>query len=573
MKNTIVVLLILLSYPGFSQTFLNLDFEYPVQGTNKPQKWYTGGNGYIVALDDQEKANNSMSIKITSNNPNENEFGAITGYFPFELVKGKTIEFTGKIKTLDIKDGYAGLWWRVDGKNGTLGFDNMSNRGLKGTHDWKEVSIKMKVNEDVTGIYFGGLFSGKGTAWFDDFKVTMDGEKFIDTEPKISLPTPGELAWLRQAIYPLKTYDPASASNEDLQILKKLIGDSKVIALGETTHGSSEIFKMKNRIIQYLSENKGFDIFSIEANMPESYKLNEYILEGRGNPTDLIKGMYFWTWRTQEVLNMVEWMRDRNESGKKIVFTGFDMQFYFGAVNEFNEAFKDNPEIKSVITELKTTLDVVASERKNSRTITVTQENRKKITGQLISLQNTISISDFSETYKKWLLQNIRVIEQYLDTGARDKYMAENLLWIKSQNPGSKIIAWAHNGHIKETGNSMGKFLSDSLKNDYLTIGFTFHKGNYTAIGNNGLSNYMAQESYPGTYEFFFNSIDVPVFILDLREVKKQNSPDSKWLSDVLGFRSVGAVKTDSEFYETDLTDDFDLIIFINESTHSTLLE
>jgi len=134
-------------------------------------------------------------------------------------------------------------------------------------------------------------------------------------------------------------------------------------------------------------------------------------------------------------------------------------------------------------------------------------------------------------------------------------------------------IAWAHNGHIKETGYSMGRYLSDSLKNDYLTIGFTFHKGNYTAVGDEGLTNYQAQESYPGTYEYFFNAIHEPIFIMDLREIKKQNSVYSKWLLYQLFFRTVGAMKMDNEFYETDLTSDFDLIIFIDESTNSRLLD
>src|SRR5437588_10112893 len=71
----------------------------------------------------------------------------------------------------------------------------------------------------------------------------------------------------------------------------------------------------------------GFTIFSIEANMPEAYRLNDYVLNGNGDPAKLIKGMYFWTWNTQEVLDMVLWMRAFNKSGKgRVQFTGFDMQ-------------------------------------------------------------------------------------------------------------------------------------------------------------------------------------------------------------------------------------------------------
>src|SRR5262249_5688561 len=57
------------------------------------------------------------------------------------------------------------------------------------------------------------------------------------------------------------------------------------------------------------------------------YRLNDYVLNGTGDPAELIRGMYFWTWDTEEVLDMVRWMRTFNESGKgRVQFTGFDMQ-------------------------------------------------------------------------------------------------------------------------------------------------------------------------------------------------------------------------------------------------------
>ena len=40
---------------------------------------------------------------------------------------------------------------------------------------------------------------------------------------------------------------------------------------------NSEIHQLKSRIIKYLIEHQNYNTFSIEANMPESYKINEYI--------------------------------------------------------------------------------------------------------------------------------------------------------------------------------------------------------------------------------------------------------------------------------------------------------
>ncbi len=137
--------------------------------------------------------------------------------------------------------------------------------------------------------------------------------------------------WIRQNAIAFTTSE-AGNGFEDLKGLGPLIGDATIVSLGEPTHGTREAFQMKHRLLEYLVEEKGFSIFSIEANMPESYALNQYVIEGKGDPKALIAGMYFWTWNTQEVLDMVEWMRSWNqrnppETGKpRLQFTGFDMQ-------------------------------------------------------------------------------------------------------------------------------------------------------------------------------------------------------------------------------------------------------
>ena len=46
---------------------------------------------------------------------------------------GKHVVLSGWIRTEDLRGGYAGLWWRVDGAdNSRLAFDNMAGRGPSG---------------------------------------------------------------------------------------------------------------------------------------------------------------------------------------------------------------------------------------------------------------------------------------------------------------------------------------------------------------------------------------------------------------------------------------------------------
>ena len=142
-----------------------------------------------------------------------------------------------------------------------------------------------------------------------------------DREPK-----PAELEWLRKNAIAFKT-DRAESGFDDLQPLKAIIGDARIVGLGEATHGTAEFFRMKHRLVEFLASEKGFTLFAIEANMPEAYRVNDYVLNGKGDPKALLRGMYFWTWDTQEVLDMILWMRKFNASGKgRIQFLGFDMQ-------------------------------------------------------------------------------------------------------------------------------------------------------------------------------------------------------------------------------------------------------
>ncbi|WP_289063427.1 erythromycin esterase family protein [uncultured Zobellia sp.] len=576
MRTTILLIFVCLAGKSFSQEFLNLGFEYELRGSETPKKWwYTTSSGYIFKWDGNEKHESNRSLKITSNTPKENQSGVFTASFPVAFAKGRKIELRGHVKTESINNGYAGLWWKVDGQDGVLGFDNMENNGLKGTNDWQEVSLMMSVDEKATEITFGGLLLGNGVAWFDNFEILIDGKTFNDLQPRSTELTTDELAWLKKNVYPLSTYDPSTKSDVDLEVFGSLIGDAQVVAFGEVTHGSSEIFQMKHRLVKYLAEKKDFEFFSMEANMPEAYKLNDYTMHGKGNPTELIKGMHFWTWSTQEVLNMVEWMKLHNATKQKIQFTGFDIQYYNLSVEELEKAFKDDNTILDDLTSIERILDKTSAKHQGSRMGAVSQDDKDTIVEKLEHVRKVIEKLGLTKDRTAWLYQNIRVIEQYMDKTvfSRDKFMAENLLWIKSQNQDSKIAIWAHNAHIQRTMHGMGNYLSDSLMNDYVAVGFAFSRGTYTAMGENGLTTYQAQVPYNGTFEKFFESIDVPIFIIDLRRIKEEKPMHAKWLLEKMDFRQVGSMKMKSEFYETDISEDYDLILYINNSSSSKLLD
>jgi erythromycin esterase-like protein len=83
---------------------------------------------------------------------------------------------------------------------------------------------------------------------------------------------------------------------------------------------------MKHRLFRCMVEELGFTLFAMECNLTEAERLDRYVLTGEGDPAALLRSMGFWTWNTQEVLDLLRWMRAHNATARVPVrFLGFDM--------------------------------------------------------------------------------------------------------------------------------------------------------------------------------------------------------------------------------------------------------
>ena len=134
--------------------------------------------------------------------------------------------------------------------------------------------------------------------------------------------------WIKSAAIPIKTVE-AGHGFDDMQPLRKIVGEARVVSLGESTHGTREHFQMKHRMLEFLVSEMGFAVFAIEASLPDCIPINDYVLHGIGDPEKAVAGQGFWTWNTEEVLELVKWMRRYNQDPShttKLKFYGFDMQ-------------------------------------------------------------------------------------------------------------------------------------------------------------------------------------------------------------------------------------------------------
>ncbi|WP_353103952.1 S41 family peptidase [Myroides odoratus] len=154
---------------------LNLDFEQVEKGF--PLHWSTMGNEeYKIYMDSVHVKSGHYAVVLESTSKEEG-FKALAISLPANY-KGKEIRLAGYMKTENVAEGYAGLWVRIDPE---VGFDNMFDKGVKGTTDWTAYEIILPLSPEQTDqIVLGGLLVGNGKMWLDNLTVTIDGKTLDD---------------------------------------------------------------------------------------------------------------------------------------------------------------------------------------------------------------------------------------------------------------------------------------------------------------------------------------------------------------------------------------------------------
>lgn len=389
--------------------------------------------------------------------------------------------------------------------------------------------------------------------------------------------------WARKNAVPLKTVE-AGSGFEDMARIGGIVGDAQIVALGEATHGTREFFQLKHRIIEYLATQKGFTIFAIEANMPEAYRMNAFVLRGEGDPKQLLKGMYFWTWDTQEVLDLVLWMREFNRSGRgHIEFTGFDMQNPTAAMDIVRRFIQRlEPAYSGEVSRIYGDVTQEAKQWRNDYGTGTARRQRiaadcAGITKHL-EARRAMSMEQHGADDLEWASQMARVVHQSVQAAAgeksRDESMAENVKWIADHSPGAKLALWAHNGHVTYEGYSykpMGSHLKKMSGSRIVNFGFKFNEGTFRAYGSDKrLQEFTIGPAPDGSLDHALSSTEIPLFALDVRKLPK-DGPIAAWAGKPHLSRSIGAVyggpDADSSLVNAPAAEMFDVLLFVAKTS------
>jgi len=137
-------------------------------------------NNYLITLDTSTKheSNASALIKFGCGN-DQDSWVSLVQEIAADDYRGKRIRLTGWLRTADATE--SALFMRVDADRRAVAFDNMGNRPIKATTDWKMYSIVLDVPTAATRIVFGTILAGKGQVWADDFKLDIVDNRIPST--------------------------------------------------------------------------------------------------------------------------------------------------------------------------------------------------------------------------------------------------------------------------------------------------------------------------------------------------------------------------------------------------------
>ena len=169
-------------YQSFSwelRPFLkNADFSDvgPEAGPSEVMSWarHITDNDYAVFNDRQMQLHGKPSACIKSRVPESKDFALLYQDLSTADYRGKRVKLSAFLKTEDVAD-WAAIFMRVDGANNVLAFDNMEDRPVKGTTDWRQYSIVLDVPNTAKRLRVGSMLAGAGACWLNSVKLDVVG--------------------------------------------------------------------------------------------------------------------------------------------------------------------------------------------------------------------------------------------------------------------------------------------------------------------------------------------------------------------------------------------------------------
>jgi erythromycin esterase len=439
---------------------------------------------------------------------------------------------------------------------------------------------------------------GAGSVDIDNLTFALNGRPYVPTGPPVPPPpTAAEIAWLRTAARPLRLAAPA-AEAADLAALAAGLTPARLVGLGEVTHGSREIFALHDKLTRYLIGQKGFTGLALDACPVACAALTAYLRTGQGDPARLLAALDGWP--AAELRDLLAWLRGYQVAhpATPVLLAGLDIRqpaqvvAALGQLLEPTDNFAQG-RLRQIAQLLATyphpaALDPDLSRPDQPQDSLLAPLHRllaELATGldARTKLRRPTSLAGLARQrdYLRLLAQGATwqrlagaVAENY-----RQACLADNACSL-SQATGqagmpAKLLIWANNSTVAKSltpeERPMGEWLRATLGPAYVALGVALGQGQFTGLGPAGQWASTPLATAPtGTYEAWLRT--VPGAASWLAPGRPELSDDNTWLFQPQLLREVGYRVARNEFMLHYLRSEFDVLVFLRDSTPARFL-
>jgi protein-L-isoaspartate(D-aspartate) O-methyltransferase len=393
------------------------------------------------------------------------------------------------------------------------------------------------------------------------------------------------------------------------------IGDSRVVLLGEATHGTSEFYRMRARITRELVRRKGFNVVAVEADWPDASRIDRYIrprtgpgMGNRGDGLSTFARFPTWMWRNREVRDFVHWLREHNEGvaepARRVSFHGLDLYSLYTSINSVTRYLDEiDPEAARVARLRYGCLTPWAHDPAlygEAALMSRFETCESHVIATLVDLlQKQIEYEGRDGESFLDAVQNARVAanaERYYrimyygsreSWNLRDRHMFDTLESVlRFRGPEAKAVVWEHNSHVGNAAATemgaqgelnVGQLARETYGDGAYLVGFGTDHGTVAAATNwdEEVQFKKVRPSHPESYERLCHESGVPAFLLPLRIPRREELRDelqSPRLERAIGVIYRPETELQSHYFQAVLPWQFDEYIWFDETRAVTPL-
>lgn len=340
--------------------------------------------------------------------------------------------------------------------------------------------------------------------------------------------------WIRSHLLPIASLEPGSGDH-DLEPLLRQLAAARIVGLGESAHGVHEFFVVKQRLVELLVRDLGFTVFALEASYAACQTINDYVLDGVGDPSTVLSNQRYLAWDTHEFVALIDWMRAHNQGvtrDRAVSFHGLDAGYNdVGRASLVDYLARLAPERLALVEPafealrqqeakwpLATDDDVILSAAGPLGDLEVF------LVDESDQLAARSSVAELARN--RWF---VHVMNQWVEPEwPREQHLTDNLVHVlEIERPGAKAVLWLHNSHVAVEAPSdseprMGWRLRQRYHDAYWCMAVEFGRGSFQTrlVTEDGLGDLVVTDMPAppaGSLPWTLEQVGVPAFVLPLR--------------------------------------------------------